>query len=33
MSGAITKMLRPKVGDTIQAKFARLGSVSVTVGP
>ena len=33
MSGAITKMLRPKVGDTIQAKFARLGSVSVTVVP
>lgn len=33
MSGAITKMLRPKVGDTIRAKFAHLGSVSVTVVP
>lgn len=31
MSGAITKMLRPKVGDTIQANFGHLGSVSVTV--
>lgn len=33
MSGAITKMLRPKVGDTIQANFAHLGSVSVKVVP
>ena len=31
MSGAISKMLRPKVGDTIRAKFAHLGSVSVRV--
>ena len=31
MSGALTKMLRPKVGDTIQANFAHLGSVSVKV--
>ena len=33
MSGAITKMLRPKVGDTIRATFAHLGAVSVTVVP
>jgi 2-keto-4-pentenoate hydratase len=33
MSGAITKMLRPKVGDKIQANFAHLGSVSVKVVP
>jgi 2-keto-4-pentenoate hydratase len=33
MSGAITKMLRPKVGDTIRADFAHLGSVSVGVVP
>ena len=32
MSGAITKMLRPKVGDTIRARFAHLGSVSIIVG-
>jgi 2-keto-4-pentenoate hydratase len=31
MSGAITPMLRPKVGDTIRANFAHLGSVSVRV--
>lgn len=31
MSGAISKMLRPKVGDTIRAKFAHLGSVSIKV--
>jgi 2-oxopent-4-enoate/cis-2-oxohex-4-enoate hydratase len=31
MSGAISKMLRPKVGDTIRAKFTHLGSVSITV--
>lgn len=33
MSGAISKMLRPKVGDTIRAKFTRLGSVSISVVP
>jgi 2-keto-4-pentenoate hydratase len=33
MSGAISKMLRPKVGDTIRANFAHLGSVSVKVVP
>jgi 2-keto-4-pentenoate hydratase len=33
MSGAISKLLRPKAGDTIQARFTRLGSVSVTVVP
>ena len=33
MSGAITKMLRPKVGDTVRARFAHLGSVNVTVAP
>jgi 2-keto-4-pentenoate hydratase len=33
MSGAISKMLRPKVGDTIRATFAHLGSVSITVDP
>ena len=33
MSGAISKMLRPKVGDTIRASFAHLGSVSVKVVP
>ena len=33
MSGAISKMLRPKVGDTIRADFAHLGSVSVLVVP
>ena len=33
MSGAISKMLRPKVGDTIRAIFAHLGSVSVKVVP
>jgi 2-keto-4-pentenoate hydratase len=31
MSGAITRMLRPKVGDTIRATFAHLGSVGLTV--
>jgi len=29
MSGAISKMLRPKIGDAIRANFAHLGSVSV----
>lgn len=33
MSGAISTLLRPKAGDTIRARFARLGSVSVTVMP
>jgi 2-keto-4-pentenoate hydratase len=33
MSGAISKMLRPKVGDTVCANFAHLGSVSVKVAP
>jgi len=31
MSGAISKMLRPKAGDTIRARFTRLGFVSVKV--
>ena len=29
MSGAISKIVRPKAGDTISAKYTRLGSVSV----
>ena len=33
MSGAISKLLRPKPGDTIRARFTRLGSVSITVVP
>jgi 2-keto-4-pentenoate hydratase len=33
MSGAISKVLRPKAGDTIRARFTRLGSVSVTFVP
>jgi 2-keto-4-pentenoate hydratase len=33
MSGAMSKMLRPKAGDTIRAKFARLGAVSIKVVP
>ena len=33
MSGAISKMLRPKVGDTIRAMFAHLGAVTVKVVP
>lgn len=33
MSGAISKVLRPKVGDTIRATFTHLGSVSVKVAP
>jgi 2-keto-4-pentenoate hydratase len=33
MSGAISKMLRPKVGDTVRANFAHLGSVHVKVVP
>jgi 2-keto-4-pentenoate hydratase len=30
MSGSISKLLRPKAGDTIRGRFTRLGSVSVT---
>jgi 2-keto-4-pentenoate hydratase len=33
MSGAISKMLRPKAGDTIRARFTRLGAVSLKVVP
>jgi 2-keto-4-pentenoate hydratase len=33
MSGTIAKVLRPKVGDTIRANFAHLGSISVKVVP
>jgi len=33
MSGAISKILRPKAGDMIRARFTRLGSVSVKVVP
>ena len=33
MSGAISKMLRPKVGDTVRASFTHLGSVSIKVVP
>jgi 2-keto-4-pentenoate hydratase len=33
ISGSISKILRPKAGDTIRARFTRLGSVSVKVGP
>ncbi len=31
MSGSISKLLRPKAGDTIRARFAHLGSVSITI--
>jgi 2-keto-4-pentenoate hydratase len=31
MSGAISKIVRPKAGETIRAKFAHLGSVSIKV--
>jgi 2-oxopent-4-enoate/cis-2-oxohex-4-enoate hydratase len=31
MSGSISKLLRPKAGDTIRARFRHLGSVSVRV--
>jgi 2-keto-4-pentenoate hydratase len=33
MSGAISKVLRPKAGDMIRARFTRLGSVSVKFVP
>jgi 2-keto-4-pentenoate hydratase len=31
MSGAISKLVRPKPGDTIGARYARLGSINVKV--
>ncbi|HSF07472.1 MAG TPA: fumarylacetoacetate hydrolase family protein [Methylomirabilota bacterium] len=31
MSGSISKLLRPKAGDTIRARFTHLGSVSIRV--
>ncbi|MBI3031791.1 MAG: fumarylacetoacetate hydrolase family protein [Candidatus Rokubacteria bacterium] len=31
ISGAISKILRPKAGDTIRARFTRLGSVGIKV--
>jgi 2-oxopent-4-enoate/cis-2-oxohex-4-enoate hydratase len=33
MSGSISKVLRPAAGDTVRARFAHLGSVSVRVAP
>lgn len=33
MSGSISRALRPKPGDTVRARFARLGSVSVRIVP
>jgi len=33
MSGSISKMVRPKAGDTIRARFAHLGMVSVSFVP
>ena len=33
MSGGISELLRPKAGDTIRARFTRLGTVSITVVP
>ena len=33
LSGAISKLLRPKAGDTIQASFTHLGTISITVVP
>jgi 2-keto-4-pentenoate hydratase len=33
ISGAISKILRPKAGDTIRARFTRLGSVGIKVVP
>jgi 2-oxopent-4-enoate/cis-2-oxohex-4-enoate hydratase len=32
MSGSISKLLRPKAGDTIRARFEHLGAISFTVG-
>jgi len=33
MSGSISPMLRPKVGDTVRASFSHLGSVDIAVEP
>ena len=33
ITGSISKLLRPKAGDTIRARFTRLGSVSIKVAP
>ncbi len=33
ISGSISKILRPKAGDTIRARFTRLGSVAIKVVP
>jgi 2-keto-4-pentenoate hydratase len=33
MAGTISKVLRPKAGDTVRASFAHLGSVSINVVP
>lgn len=33
ISGSISKILRPKAGDTIHARFTRLGSVAIKVVP
>jgi 2-keto-4-pentenoate hydratase len=32
MSGSISKLLRPKAGDTIRARFEHLGAIRFTVG-
>jgi 2-keto-4-pentenoate hydratase len=31
ISGGITKLLRPKIGDSIRARFMHLGSIGITV--
>jgi 2-oxopent-4-enoate/cis-2-oxohex-4-enoate hydratase len=33
MSGAISKIVRPKAGDTVRARFGQLGSVGIKVVP
>ncbi len=33
MSGSISRLVRPRTGDTVRARFTRLGPVSVTVVP
>ena len=33
ITGSISKLLRPKAGDTIRARFTRLGSVAIKVVP
>jgi 2-keto-4-pentenoate hydratase len=33
MSGSISRMLRPRAGDTIEAKFSRLGAVAISMVP